>query len=87
MNDKTKVIGAIERLESELRKSGKNETADFFKKAIGSIKDETDQSKLQEFILRLCSSGAISQYANFTHFEDMLFDRVYEEAKKYCKSK
>ena len=82
MIDKSIVIEVIGNLEAELRKSGKNETADFFRKAIITITVETDQSKLREILEQLCSSGAMTQYANFSYSEDVLFGKVYEEAKK-----
>jgi len=81
MVDKSEAIKAMQKLEKELRKSGKNETADFFKKAIDTVKGEADTEKLKQFLEQICSSGAMSQYANFSYTEDMLFDDVYNKAK------
>ena len=82
MVDNSKVVAALERLEAELRKSGKDETASFFRRAIVTIDNQSDEIKLKEFLSQLCSSGAMSQYADFSYSEDVLFDKVYEESTK-----
>jgi hypothetical protein len=80
--DKSKLTRALERLEAELLKSGKIETAEFFNKAITTVDSKIHQENLKEFLGQLCSSAAITQYADFSYSEDKLFDEVYEEAKK-----
>ncbi len=85
MIDKSKTIEAIKKLEMALRSSG-NKAADFFGNMATTINTETDSTKLQECLEQLCSSGAITQYSNFLYSEDVLFDAVYEEAKKLLQS-
>ena len=82
MIDKSTVTKSIENLEVELRKSGKSETANFFCKVRMTINVETDQNALREVLNQLCSSGAMTQYANFSYTEEVLFENVFEEAKK-----
>ncbi len=82
MIDKSKLTNALAKLESELRKSGKGDTANYFEKSIVTIASETDANKLKQLLDQICSSGAMSQYANFSFREDELFDDCFEEAKK-----
>lgn len=82
MIDKSNLTRALGKLDAELRKSGKIETAEFFNKAITTVNSEIEVGNLKEFLRQLCSSAAITQYADFSDFEDVLFDDVYEEAKK-----
>lgn len=82
MIDKSTLTKVIENLEVELRKSGKSETADFFSKIIITVNMETDQNVLREIFNQLCSSGSMAQYANFSYSEEVLFENVFEEAKK-----
>ncbi|MEC4729110.1 hypothetical protein HWQ46_26765 [Shewanella sp. D64] len=82
MIDTLKLIDAIKKLENELRNSGKEATANFFLKAIDTIINETNNKKLKIFLELLCSSGSVSQYANFSFHEDELFDKIFEEAQK-----
>lgn len=74
MIDKVKLINSLAKLESELRKTGRDGTADFFEKSIVTIKLETDANKLKQILEQICSSGAMSQYVNFSYREDELFD-------------
>ncbi|WP_282167148.1 hypothetical protein [Shewanella japonica] len=85
MIDTSKLIDAIEKLENELRNSGKEATANFFLKAINTITNETNENKLKSFLEQLCSSASMSQYANFSFREDELFDKLFEEAQKVMK--
>lgn len=82
MRDKSPLINHLKILDLELRKSGKSETANYFEKSIFMISQETDKKELKKLLEQLCSSGAISQYANFTHNEEQLFDKCYEEGKQ-----
>lgn len=80
--DKSNLTQALVKLDAELRKSGKIETAEFFNKAITTVNSEIDLENLKEFLRQLCSSAAITQYADFSYSEDVLFDDVFEEAKR-----
>ena len=82
MVDKSKLTDSLVKLEVELRNSGKIDTADFFEKFVITITSETDAKKLKQLLEQICSSGAMSQYANFSFAEDELFDDCFEEAKK-----
>lgn len=81
MVKREKLIDCLRNLELELRKSGKNETANFFEKAATTVGNESDSDILREFLRQLCSSRAMTQYANFSIAEEQLFDQCYEEAK------
>lgn len=81
MINKSRLINSMKTLEVELRKAGKIDTADFFKKSIVTINSELDPEVLKQLLEQICASGAISQYANFSYREDELFDECFEEAK------
>lgn len=82
MVQKAELIRSIQKLESALRRSKKNETAVFFQRMIVKIASEADTHKLKELLKQTCSSGAIAQYADFTSKEEQLFDSCFEEAQK-----
>lgn len=81
MIEKSKLTNSLVKLEEELRNSRKVDTADFFEKYIVTITSETDAKKLKQLLEQICSSGAMSQYANFSFREDELFDDCFKEAK------
>ncbi len=85
MTDRSILTNSLKRLEEELRRSGKIETANFFNKSITTITFETDDNVLRELLKQLCNSGAMIQYANFSFKEEQLFDKSYDEAKKLLK--
>lgn len=82
MIDKSKLTDSLIRIELELRNSKKNETADFFKKTVAMVSSETDKKKLRTLLEQVCSSGAMTQYANFTYQEEQLFDECFDNAKE-----
>lgn len=82
MIDKSNLIICLERLELELRKSGKIDTADFFAKQSFVISQAMSADELRDVLDQLRGSGAMAQYANFSYREDQLFDDCYKEAKR-----
>ena len=85
MIDKSKLIICLDRLELELRKSGKIDTADFFSKQSFVIRHTMSADELRDILDQLRASGAIAQYTNFSYKEDQLFDDCYKEAKRLLK--
>ncbi len=73
---------ALENLSADLEGSGKSETAQFFRNIIDDIYSAKDLASCQESLEKIINSGAISQYAGFNYKQDMLFDRVFDVAKK-----
>jgi len=82
MIDKSKLIICLDRLELELRKSGKIDTADFFAKQSVVISQAMSADELRDVLDQLRGSGAMAQYANFSYKEDQLFDDCYKETKR-----
>ena len=73
----------LEVLASGLSKSGNVETSHFFSeqaRLIASKQGESQELKIP--IKKLSAMGAISQYANFTHRQDKLFQIVFELSVK-----
>ena len=68
------LLKALRIFETELRDSGKNETADYVLSHIDTIETEKDKTRFQDCLEKICSAGAMSQYANFTFKEDELFE-------------
>lgn len=85
MKNSRDLIDAIEALASELDRSGKNDPARFFRNMTHQIKGATDKSSAKGVLEQLAGSGTISQYANFSHQEDKLYDRVFNEASRLLK--
>lgn len=81
MIDKSNLIICLEKIELELRKSGKTDTADFFAKQSLAISQAVNADELRAILDQLRCSGAMAQYANFSYREDQLFDDCYKEAK------
>ena len=81
MNYRNTLTTALEKLEAELSASGKADTAAFFQGTRLKIDNEANPKKLKAHLQELCSSGSISQYANFSHHEDQLFDHCFEAAQ------
>lgn len=81
---KQQLIEALQALAGELRKNGKQQTADFFIKAGADISSERDENKesLLELFKRLQTSGAMVQYADFTAKEEKLWNRVHDLASE-----
>lgn len=86
MIDKSKLVVCLGKLEVELRKSGKTDTAGFFYRFISVITQSSNVDELRGMLEQLIHSGAMAQYANFSHKEDQLFDECYEEAKQLLAS-
>lgn len=76
------LIGAINELETELKRSGKSDSAQFFASVASKIEKEENLSELLSTLDRLCSSGSIVQYADFNSVEEGLFDQVFSEGVK-----
>jgi len=82
MKDTTLLIDLLEKLASSLENSNKSDTAKFFSdkaKLIGAVSSDKE---LENICHELSSSGAISQYANFSYKEDEMFDLIYQRASK-----
>lgn len=82
MIDTSELIILLERLELELRKSGKIDAADFFAKQSSSITQAVSADELRGILDLLRCSGAMAQYVNFSYREDQLFDDCYEEVRR-----
>lgn len=87
MNLKSRLVKTLEALSAVLEKSGKKDTAKFFHTTSESVESDCngDQRELLELLKRLKSSGAITQYANFSALEEQLWDEVYNSASEYVK--
>lgn len=82
MVSKHDLVGALEKLEQELRSTDRSGTADFFRRMISSVMAVDNPVKLKELLSQLCSSGTIAQYADFSLKEELLFAAIYDEAEK-----
>jgi hypothetical protein len=82
---KQSLINALSAIIQALRESGKLETAQFFATAreIAHSEGAGDKNRLIESLTRLETSGSMTQYANFTHHEEKLWEDVYESAKSW----
>lgn len=80
------IILALENLSFELNKSGKKRTADYFCKKTELILSSSSEEDIKHVCQELLSSGAISQYADFSYKEDKLFDVIFEEINKILNS-
>ena len=81
MIDSSSLLQSLGTLEDELRASGKQETADFFKNVRGDLSNASGATEVVSILKRLYQSAAITQYANFSLKEDEYFDQCYEKAK------
>lgn len=82
MLEMKKLVDSIMELESELRNSGKHKTADFFNSVQFDIESAENSIQLKKVIEQYCSSGAITQYADFSFREEELFDKSFAEAQR-----
>lgn len=80
---KEDLIAALNDIALSLTTTGKQDTAKYFLSIKDKILTVSDNNKLKKILTQLMSSGSITQYANFSYNEEVLFDRVYEAAKQY----
>ena len=85
---KQTLIDTLDAMTEELQRSGKSETASFFAKAKEKVSSECNgnQGELKEVLTGLETSGAMTQYANFSAHEEALWEKVYEAAKNWHES-
>ena len=68
-------------LSSELEKSGKNDTSKFFSVRRNIISDsEMDSCNVSCTLKELATCRAIAQYGNFSYSEEVILDKVVDEA-------
>lgn len=79
----TDFSSAVDNLITELIASGKNDTAKYFELLAKQIVGASDNRQSIELLDQLMSSGSIIQYANFLHKEELLYEMLYEVAKKF----
>ena len=80
MKDTEELQNAIKELCIELKNTRKAETANYFYSLIEKMINSKDDV-LKENLKHIINSGSITQYANFTHKEDMLFQKIHKIAK------
>jgi len=82
---KDSLINSLSAIIESLQKTGKQETANFFITAKEGVSSECNGNidALMEILSRLETSGAMTQYANFTAHEEELWGNVYEAAKRW----
>jgi hypothetical protein len=83
---KNQLENLLTELATELQVSGKPETANFFLLIKEDISNANGIIDLQKILDQLMSSGAITQYADFSFKQESLFNKIYEAAKMYKES-
>lgn len=78
---KNELISAIDEIISSLIESGKDETAQHFLSVKSKILTTKNNAKLKVVLKRLVNSGSITQYANFNHRQDHIFERICDAAE------
>ncbi|HYH01935.1 MAG TPA: hypothetical protein VEC37_02445 [Bacillota bacterium] len=73
-------------LATDLQKFGKQDTAKFFLTTKENILNTKNITDLKGVLEQLMSSGAITQYADFSFKQEALFNKIYEAAKVYKES-
>lgn len=77
ISHKQELIASLKKLVFELEKSEKFDTSKFFKGIAEQLEGDVD---VAEALDKIVHSGSITQYANFSSSEDL----VYGEAHKYA---
>ena len=82
MKNTALLIDALKKLANSLEDSNKVDTAKYFSNKAQLISSTSSDKELKDICRELSSSGAISQYANFSYKEDELFDLVYQRVSE-----
>jgi len=78
MVNKTVLIEGLEKLANSLESSNKVDTAKYFSDKAKQINVSASNEELKDICQELSSCGSISQYANFSHEEDVLLDLIFQ---------
>ena len=78
-NLKMDLINSLNALALELKKSKKTDTSNFFNNLAKQLESDTD---VLDTLERIINSGSITQYANFSSAEDLIFEKIHNIAKK-----
>jgi hypothetical protein len=83
---KNQLENLLVELATDLQKSGKKDTAQFFLTTKDNLSNGKNITDLKEILEQLMRSGAITQYGDFSFKQEALFDKIYEAAKVYKES-
>ena len=83
-NNRTALIEELELLVQELEKTN-NSTTDFYRTLGAKLGQVSNEQELKEILEGILRSGAIVQYADYSHKQETTWNRMYEEAVKLAK--
>ncbi len=65
----------------DLKKSGKQDTANFFMSINNKIENTNNREELKEIFNQLMSSASIIQYGDFSFKQEEIFNKIFTESR------
>ena len=76
-----KLKNLIMELVIDLKKSGKQDTANFFMSINNKIENTNNREELKEIFNQLMSSASIIQYGDFSFKQEEIFNKIFTESR------
>ncbi len=80
------LLDLMDEMINSLHEAGKISTAEYFISVKKKILTTNNNAKMKVVLKRLMSSGAMSQYANFSFKQDQIFDKISDLAENMYKN-